>query len=65
VAHRLSTVWDADLVVVLDQGAIVEQGSHEELLARDGFYARLAQCQLRTASAPSPTNESTHERTLS
>jgi ATP-binding cassette subfamily B protein len=49
VAHRISTVSDADLVVVLDQGAIVEQGSHQTLLARDGFYARLAQGQLETA----------------
>jgi ABC-type bacteriocin/lantibiotic exporter with double-glycine peptidase domain len=49
VAHRLSTVRDADLVVVLDQGAIVEQGSHHQLLARNGFYTRLAQGQLETA----------------
>ncbi len=41
IAHRLSTVVDSDLIVVLDQGKVVEQGNHTELLARDGRYADL------------------------
>lgn len=43
IAHRLSTVRNADLILVLDQGEIVEQGTHEALLARGGYYAALVQ----------------------
>src|SRR3546814_18527176 len=41
IAHRLSTVIDAHIIYVMDDGRIVEQGSHAELLARGGHYARL------------------------
>ena len=41
VAHRLSTVRNADLIVVMDKGKIVEQGTHNQLLARGGLYAQL------------------------
>ena len=45
IAHRLSTVRDADLVVVMDAGRAVEQGTHAELVERDGLYARLVRSQ--------------------
>jgi subfamily B ATP-binding cassette protein MsbA len=47
VAHRLSTIEHADQVLVLDEGRLVEQGTHAELLARGGLYSRLHQMQFR------------------
>ena len=45
IAHRLSTIQKADMIVVMQKGKIVEQGSHEELLAKDGTYSKLVSMQ--------------------
>jgi len=50
IAHRLSTVMDADNIVVLEHGRVIEQGTHDQLLTRDGAYRRLWQHQLESAS---------------
>ncbi|MCG2802746.1 MAG: ABC transporter ATP-binding protein/permease [Cellulomonas sp.] len=51
IAHRLSTIRDADVILVMEHGQIVEQGSHDDLLAVDGAYSRLYQSQFASAAA--------------
>ncbi len=51
IANRLSTIRDADTILVMDRGSIVEQGSHDDLIARRGFYAELYESQFSEALA--------------
>jgi ATP-binding cassette subfamily B protein len=57
VAHRLSTVRDADQILVLKQGEIRERGTHAELLAQDGLYRRLYELQVRESAVPPADRE--------
>jgi ATP-binding cassette, subfamily B, bacterial len=49
IAHRLATVLSCDRIIVMDQGRIVEEGTHERLAAAGGLYARLAKLQFELA----------------
>ena len=51
IAHRLSTVLNADLVVVVDGGTVVESGTHADLLSAGGLYAHLFETQFRNHAA--------------
>ena len=51
IAHRLSTIKNADLILVMNHGDIVEQGTHEELLAKGGFYNGLYSSQFDTCDS--------------
>src|SRR5579875_80488 len=64
IAHRLRSALEADLVVVLDQGQVMEVGSHEELLARDGLYAQLYHEQVRGLGALQSATEQSSPRLL-
>ena len=51
IAHRLATVLKADRILVMDEGRIVEEGTHASLVARGGLYARLAELQFADGKA--------------
>ena len=51
IAHRLATVLKADRILVMDQGRIVEEGTHQSLVRHDGIYARLAKLQFETGAS--------------
>jgi ATP-binding cassette subfamily B protein len=51
IAHRLSTIRDADNILVIHQGSVIEQGTHTQLMAKNGFYAKLYQSQFEFTSA--------------
>ena len=61
IAHRMATIQKASLILVMDQGRIVERGTHDELLARNGLYAQLQRLQhpgdVRTLQSPEPRQE--------
>jgi ATP-binding cassette subfamily B protein len=58
IAHRLSTILSADLILVIDKGRLVEQGTHAELLARNGLYTRLYRTQFSENDKPDVARES-------
>lgn len=57
IAHRLSTIEKADLILVMDQGRIVERGNHQELLAQNGYYSRLHATQFQELGSTAEAEE--------
>ena len=64
IAHRLSTVRNADLILVLENGEIIERGTHDELLAADGYYRRIHDLQLRPEEEASRFSEAVEGQEL-
>lgn len=62
VAHRLSTIKNADMIAVLQQGVVVETGTHGELLAQDGAYAQLVKMQEATGQSKMPEASSDQDQ---
>jgi ATP-binding cassette subfamily B protein/subfamily B ATP-binding cassette protein MsbA len=56
IAHRLSTIRTADLILVIEDGRIVERGTHDQLVARNGRYAELNRRQFREAPKTAPSS---------
>jgi len=63
IAHRIQTVMRADNIVVLDKGRIIQQGTHQQLIAEDGVYRRIYQLQAKVEQEMSATNGRTAEPT--
>merc|ERR1711971_701028 len=57
IAHRLSTIKDANTIVVLHEGEVVEEGTHDDLLQKDGRYAQMISKQLQTKDGGAPLDE--------
>ena len=61
IAHRLSTVYNADQIVVIQAGKVAEQGTHSELLAKKGIYYKLNRLQLQDWSSKPPMDKTTSD----
>ena len=61
IAHRLSTVYNADQIVVIQTGKVAEQGTHSELLAKKGIYYKLNRLQLQDWSSKPPVDKTTSD----